>query len=134
MTKHGLKKVGKISALAIAGVFIATPFAAGQLSARSAAYQDARSQGLIGEQVDGYLGVVGSGDAATRALIQDINNKRRQAYTEKAKENGVTISDWAFTSGCALIAKTVPGEKYEAPDGSWRTRTSAPPTLHPKCP
>ena len=129
-----MKKAMKTATLIVAAALVSAPLAFAPAAARSPAYQQARSAGLIGEQVDGYLGIVGSADAATRALVQDINNQRRQAYTQKAQQNGVTISDWAFTSGCSLISKTVPGEKYEAPDGSWQTRTSSPPIRHPNCP
>ena len=39
-----------------------------------------------------------------------------------------------FTAGCLAIARTSPGEKYQAPDGSWQTRTSAPPQRDSRCP
>jgi len=44
------------------------------------------------------------------------------------------VEEYAFTSGCLLISKTNPGEKYQAPDGSWQTRTSAPPLRDARCP
>jgi uncharacterized protein len=33
-----------------------------------------------------------------------------------------------------LILKTATGEKYAAPDGTWKTRTSEPPERDPRCP
>jgi hypothetical protein len=44
---------------------------------------------------------------------------------EKAQAQHATIEEYAFTTGCLLIAQTTPGEKYQAPDGAWKTRTSA---------
>ena len=31
------------------------------------------------------------------------------------------------------IERTTSGEKYQAPDGSWKVRTATAPTLHPSC-
>ena len=31
------------------------------------------------------------------------------------------------------LAQTKPGEKYQAPDGTWKTRTSAPPDRDSRC-
>ena len=42
--------------------------------------------------------------------------------------------EYALPAGCLAIANTSPGEKYEAPDGTWKTRTSAPPERDPRCP
>lgn len=101
---------------------------------RDPAYAAARASGKVGEQPDGYLGIVGAADKALQDLVNDINIKRRAIYAEKAKENSATIEAYALTSGCQAIARTVPGEKYRAPDGSWQTRTSAPPIRDPRCP
>lgn len=101
---------------------------------RDPAYAAARSAGKIGEQPDGYLGIVGAADPALQRLVDDINIKRRAVYAEKAKENNATLEAYALTSGCQAIARTTPGEKYRAPDGSWQTRSSAPPIRDPRCP
>lgn len=101
---------------------------------RDPAYAAARAAGLVGEKMDGYLGIVGPETAELRRLVNDINIKRRAVYAEKAQENNVTLEEYAFSTGCQLILKTVPGEKYEAPGGTWQTRTSAPPQRDPRCP
>ncbi len=102
--------------------------------ARDPAYAQARASGQVGEKVDGYLGVVGGGSPALRALVDDLNIKRRAVYTEKAQAQHATVQEYAFTSGCLLIAQTVPGEKYQAPDGSWQTRGAGSPQRDPRCP
>lgn len=117
------------AALAVLGLATAPA-----LAQRDPAYAAARAAGKIGEQPDGYLGIVGAADPALQDLVNDINIKRRAIYTEKAKENNATIEAYALTAGCQAIARTVPGEKYRAPDGSWQTRTTAPPTRDPRCP
>lgn len=102
---------------------------------RDPAYQNARSQGLIGEKTDGYLGFVSPPSAAIKALVDDLNIKRKQQYTKEAGANGATVEEFAFRNGCRLIAeRTVSGEKYQAPSGGWVTRTDAAPQLDSRCP
>lgn len=102
---------------------------------RDPAYQAARSQGLIGELPTGYVGFVSAPSPAIKALVDDINIKRKAVYTEQAAANGVTVEEFAFRNGCRLISeKTVAGEKYQAPDRSWKTRDASAPVLDPRCP
>jgi uncharacterized protein len=107
---------------------------AAMAEARDPAYAQARASGQVGEKVDGYLGVVGGGTPALRALVDDLNIKRRAVYTQKAQAQHATVQEYAFTSGCLLIAQTMPGEKYQAPDGSWQTRGAGAPQRDPRCP
>lgn len=100
---------------------------------RDPAYQAAREAGQVGEQPDGYLGHVTPPTPEVRALVLDINIKRKDAYTKSAAANGSTVEQFAFTTGCNLIARTLPGEKYKAPDGRWLTRDSAPPQRDARC-
>jgi uncharacterized protein YdbL (DUF1318 family) len=118
-----------IAALAALGLTAGAAYAQ-----RDPAYAAAREAGKVGEQPDGYLGIVGASDPALQRLVDDINIKRRAVYAEKAKENNATLEAYALTAGCQAIARTVPGEKYRAPDGSWQTRTSAAPIRDPRCP
>ncbi len=118
-----------IAALAALGL-VAGP----ALAQRDPAYAAARAAGKIGEQPDGYLGIVGAADKTLQDLVNDINIKRRAVYTEKAKENNATLEAYALTAGCQAIARTTPGEKYMAPDGSWQTRGAGAPIRDPRCP
>lgn len=102
------------------------------LAQRDPAYAAARAAGQVGEQPDGYLGVV-SGGADIRALVSNINIQRKAAYTQKAQAAGATVEQMAFTSGCNLIEQTKPGEKYRAPDGSWQTRGAGAPQRDSRC-
>ena len=123
------------SALGVAAIAMAIGGAISPAAAqRDAAYEQARQSGQVGEKMDGYLGVVGSGNASLRAMVDDINIKRRAVYAEKARAANATLEEYAFTSGCLLIARTKPGEKYQAPNGSWQMRTSAPPQRDSRCP
>ncbi len=101
---------------------------------RDPAYAAARANGSIGEKGDGYLAVVGDGSADLRRLVNDINIKRRAVYSQRAKASQTTLDIYAFTAGCQAILRTTPGEKYQAPDGTWQTRTDAAPLRDPRCP
>jgi hypothetical protein len=117
-----------VAALVLAGV--ATPV----LAQRDPAYAAAREAGQVGERVNGYLGIVGAANPDLQRVVDDINNQRRQVYTQRAQAEGATLEQYALTAGCMAISRTAPGEKYQAPDGSWQTRTSAPPVRDPRCP
>lgn len=119
---------------AAAGIAALTALAAPAQAQRDPAYAAARSSGQVGEKTDGYLGVVGSATPQLQRLVNDINIKRRAVYARKAQENNATLEEYALSAGCQAIARTTPGEKYQAPDGSWQTRTSAPPQRDPRCP
>jgi uncharacterized protein YdbL (DUF1318 family) len=101
--------------------------------ARDPAYAAARAAGQVGEQPDGYLGVVGGGSAELRAVVSNINIQRKAAYTAKAEASGATVEQFAFTSGCRLIAQTSPGERYRTPGGEWKTRGADAPERDPRC-
>jgi uncharacterized protein len=109
---------------------LATP----AMADRDPAYAQARSAGEIGEQPDGYLGIVGAPTTELKKLVDDINIKRRAVYSQKAQDNKVTIEAYALTSGCQAILRTEPGEKYRAPDGRWKTRSGEMPERDPRCP
>lgn len=123
-----LLSAGAIGTLAVS---FAAPAAAQN---RDPAYAAARANGTIGEKMDGYLGFVGSPSGDLKALVDDLNIRRKASYADRARAQGVTIEEFAFTQGCLLIARTVPGEKYQAPDGSWQTRGSSPARVDPRCP
>ncbi|MES2097348.1 MAG: YdbL family protein [Pseudomonadota bacterium] len=114
-------------------LLLVTSAGAASAQERDPAYAAARAAGQIGELPDGYLGVVGSPSAALTALVNKINIQRKDVYTKKSAASGATVEEMAFTSGCNLIAKTVPGEKYKDPNGNWQTRTSAPPLRDARC-
>jgi uncharacterized protein len=119
--------------LTLAGAVTLAGLSTAALAQRDPAYAAARSAGQVGEQPDGYLGVVGGGSAELRALVSNINIQRKAAYTQKAQASGATVEQLAFTSGCNLIAQTQPGEKYKAPDGSWQTRGAGAPQRDSRC-
>ena len=117
-------------------IFLALGLAAAVLpgaamAQRDPAYAAARASGQVGEKPDGYLEAL-SGSA--RAMADDINIKRKAAYTAQARQEGATVQQVAFVAGCRNILRTQPGEKYQAPDGSWQTRGAGAPQRDSRCP
>jgi uncharacterized protein YdbL (DUF1318 family) len=104
-------------------------------SGRDPAYQSARESGQVGEKSDGYLGFVVPPSSSVRALVEDINIKRKAVYSKEALANGATVEEMALRTGCRLIAeRMVAGEKYQTPSGQWKTRDGSAPELDPRCP
>jgi uncharacterized protein len=118
-----------LAAAALAMLALGAP----ALAQRDPAYAAARAAGQVGEQPDGYLGVVGAATPELRALVSSINIQRKAAYTQSAQASGATVEQMAFTSGCNLIARTGAGEKYRTPEGVWKTRSAAAPERDPRC-
>lgn len=127
-------KHSKLATAAIVGSLIGLAAAGPAVAQRDPAYASARASGQVGEKMDGYLGIVGGGSAELRRLVNDINIKRRAVYAERAKANNATLEEYAFTAGCQAIARTEPGEKYQAPSGDWQTRGSGPAQRDSRCP
>ncbi len=125
---------GKSALPIAAGLTVLAFSATAAWAQRDPAYAAARAAGQVGEKTDGYLGYVTPPSAAVRALVEDLNIKRRALYSQKAQAANATVEEYAFTSGCQLILQTVPGEKYEGPSGGWLTRTSALPQRDSRCP
>jgi hypothetical protein len=78
----------------------------------------AKRQGVLGEQGDGYVGVVKPSPAAAE-LARDINEKRRQSYADLAKRNGVSADSVARLAGQKLIDRAGPGEYVRPGGGDW---------------
>ncbi|MDF8333427.1 YdbL family protein [Novosphingobium cyanobacteriorum] len=123
-----------LAGLALAGLIAAALPGVALAQARDPAYAAARAAGQVGEKMDGYLGYVTPPSPALRAVIEDINIKRKAVYADKAKANSATVEEYALTSACLLISQTKPGEKYQAPDGSWQTRGAGAPMRDARCP
>ena len=78
---------------------------------------EAKAKGLVGEKATGYLGVVPPVDAEAQALIEDVNQKRRQAYEDIAKRNRTDVRAVETLAGEKAIQNTKPGNFVEAPGG-----------------
>lgn len=97
-----------------------------------AALDQARAQGVVGEQADGYLGIAKGGSADIKSRIDAINIKRRAAYTDLAAKRGATVQEVAAATACELLQSRVPaGGMWRDEAGAWRS----PPVKKPSfCP
>lgn len=89
--------------------------------AASAIVEAAKDQCLVGEQADGYLGIVSgaSVDDAVRRDIRDINQQRKSVYAQLAKRNGVTIEVTAALTAEKLMNQASSGQCVRTQDGRW---------------
>ena len=119
---------------AAAAAIAVTGIVAPAQAQRDPEYAAARANGSIGEQIDGYIGIVGAATPELQRLVNNINIRRKAVYAERAKETNATLEQYAASAACQAIARTEPGEKYQAPDGTWKTRTAAAPERPAGCP
>ena len=112
------------------GIAVAGSSAAWAFQADESA--ELRATGMVGEQADGYLGLVGSASADIRARVDAVNIRRRARYTERAAARGATIEEFAASTACEIFASRVlPGQYYRLADGVWRRRNGNEPVPLP---
>ena len=107
-----------LSAAASLMVVAAQP-AFADIAASKAAVDAAKAQGLVGEQADGFLGVVSGSDPAIRAAVAEINAGRAAAYRETAAKSGVTPEAAGQATAQQLFSRVASGEFYQPAGGSW---------------
>ena len=78
----------------------------------------AKSQGLVGEQANGYLGVVKDAPGVN-ALVNDINSRRKAHYQQIAQKNGTSLNVVEALAGKKAIEKTPRGQYVRDPSGNW---------------
>lgn len=119
------------AALAAAALALASPALAQN---GDAAIAQARAAGLVGEQADGYLGFVPGAQisADLRGRVEQNNMQRRQLYTRRANERGVSVNEMAAAVACEVFqGRIAVGERYRNQAGQWRQRTATQPVEMP---
>lgn len=82
--------------------------------------EEAKARGLVGETANGYLGSVAPQAAAdVQALINDINQKRRQTYEDIARRNATSLQAVEMLAAETAIKNTRPGHFIQLPSGQW---------------
>ena len=83
------------------------------------ALEDAKAAGLVGEQPDGYLGLVaGNPPADVVNMVNEINAKRLAAYTDIATKNNTSVAAVGAVTAQKLYNEARPGT-YLMVDGRW---------------
>lgn len=82
----------------------------------------AKDQGLVGEANTGYLAAVGSPSAEVRALVADVNRKRRAEFQRTAEKTGATLEQVQFRFWELAVQRTRPGHYYQDRQGNWKKK------------
>ncbi|RVU34520.1 DUF1318 domain-containing protein [Rheinheimera riviphila] len=98
-------------------LLLSQPLQAMDLQQAMTALPTAKAQGLVGEQPDGYLGVV-KASTDTASVVQLINNARRAEYQKLATANGLQLADVEVMAGQKALEKTQSGH-FILRDGQW---------------
>ena len=80
----------------------------------------AKSRGFLGEQQNGYLGLVDrNAPADAKSLMRDVNDQRRANYQSIARANELPLKTVESLAGQKAIEKTSRGNYIQAPNGQW---------------
>ena len=105
-----MKKILKVLFIGLVALNVACVFAAD--------LQQVKRDGLVGEQLNGYLGVVSAeADSEVRALVTDVNAKRKAHYKSIAAKNSTSLETVELLAGKKAIEKTESGNYIQSATG-----------------
>lgn len=82
--------------------------------------EQAKDEGDVGEQADGYLGFVQApDDRAVRKAVAEINRGRAELYAKVAERHGVDPAVVGASSFQQRFASIPEGHYYRDPGGTW---------------
>lgn len=109
-----IKLIRLIALFAVAfGLFAATP-----ADAQSLSLQDAQARGLVGERLDGYVGIVNNAPGV-QTLVDEVNLKRRQLYRDVARKNNIPLDTVEKLAAEKAISRAASGEFVQDASGNW---------------
>jgi uncharacterized protein YdbL (DUF1318 family) len=128
MTMFGIEKLSSVMRAAALGCLVLT--AGAGIAAMTPAYADvasskaavdaAKTQGIVGEQGDGYLGLVtGNASAAVKAAVAEINAGRAGVYSSAAAKSGTSPAAAGEAAAQVIFGKLPAGQYYKPLGGSW---------------
>jgi len=80
----------------------------------------AKDQGLVGEATSGYLAAVQSpASNDVKALIADVNKKRKAQFESTAQKTGTTLAQVQNRFYELAVQKTQAGHYYQDSAGTW---------------
>lgn len=109
--------------LAAAALFVAALAASASAQSDVKALVDQAERAcVVGERVDGFLGVVkgATPDDATLRAMNEINIKRRALYDKLADEKGVSLEVVARLTGEKQVSTAKEGECVLDDSGEWK--------------
>lgn len=78
------------------------------LSNDSGLLDEAKAEGWVREKSNGYLRAVNPSNAEVQALIEEVNQKRRQAYEDIAERNRISVQAVEALAGEKAVRNTEP--------------------------
>jgi uncharacterized protein YdbL (DUF1318 family) len=82
-----------------------------------------KADGLIGEQANGYIGIVSqNAPAEVKKLVAEVNARRKAGYQDIAKKQGTRLEDVEKVGGNKAIEKTLKGNYIRDAGGRWRKK------------
>ncbi|KAA0874181.1 YdbL family protein [Nitrincola tapanii] len=113
-----MKSISRFSSIVF--LFLALAFSG---SAAAMSLEQAKTQGLVGEQLNGYVGIVSrSVTPELRNLINDVNSQRRALYQRSAQEAAVGLDVFEARAGQRLQQRAKPGEFIQDTNGQWKRK------------
>lgn len=93
----------------------------GPLAARAESLLDtAKQAGQVGEQLDGYVGLIDqSAPENIKKMVKDTNERRMTRYESIAKKRGTKVESVAKLAAAKILPRVKPGEMFQAEDGTW---------------
>jgi len=80
----------------------------------------AKAQGWIGEQQDGFLGLVkADAPADVKALLAEVNGQRKSHFAQIASKTNVTPAQAAQVFAKEAAERTEPGNYLQDAGGNW---------------
>lgn len=80
----------------------------------------AKAQGLVGEQTNGYLGIVAEKNTEASALVSEVNTLRKEKYMEIASKQKTSLSNIETLAGKKLVERAAAdGQYYQTSSGHW---------------
>lgn len=114
-----MRKTLTVLAIGLSLAVVGASGALAQTAAAKAAVDAGKAAGTVGEQADGFLGIVAGGDAALRASVAEINTGRAAAYKDIAAKTGVTPEAAGQATAKQLYSRLAPGQYWKPLDGGW---------------
>ena len=112
--EHTRKIVRRIAATGCAALLLLGS------AAHAMTLQEAKAAGLLGEQANGYVGVV-SANAEAGQIADSINTQRRVEYQAIADKNGTTLEAVEALAGQTAVNKT-PGGQFVNVGSGWQKK------------
>jgi len=107
-------KLRFLTMIAVLAIIVATPAFALDL-------QGARSAGIVGEQMDGYVAVL-KPSADAEVLVNGVNARRKAEYSKISQQNSQPLAVVAKLAAEEIIHGLPAGSFYQAADGSWKKK------------